>query len=237
MKPTAGLWSLTLLLLLAALVRQCAALQAKPRLLRLWARAGWSPNGGLRQWQLAQLALAIPLSAAAAWCCWRWWDDLLPTLLTALLAGLVGWWLPEQLLHWQVRVLESRTVNEFPHWVDRLTVALGCGLSWPAALRLAACNREGRRLSDWLLQERNLASPISADPASKLLRALRNLARQTSGRELPALVLQELLQWSQFRGLTPYYLPNDEREWHNLGAGEQQTLARRAAVLRADRRL
>lgn len=187
---------------------------------------------------LAGLVLAAMASVAGG---------LPEALLVGLLAGssLLGWLAPRWLLAAGVRRLEHRTRREMPALVDRLSVALGCGLGWSAALRIAGHTRHGVAICRWLLERR---SPLPA-PLAPLARQIRTAVGAAVPAEEAAIALRCLQDWSRLRGrdifsLPGYSLDRDEEHWRSLGflsndGGQERSPELRQpwpARFRADRR-
>jgi hypothetical protein len=197
-----------MLLTAALLLAVCALLQAISlpecdlRLCRLWKLAGHEQTLSPARWWgsrvtsalalllLTGLALSLPPLPVL-----RWYIRA----AAASLAGGMGWCLPWLILQWRWRQRARQVALELPALVDRLSVALGCGLGWNAALQLAAETRVGADICR-LLDRRAQLVPA---PMAQLARRLRHQAD----------ALACLQQWSREQGRAAYHLPHDAYSW------------------------
>ena len=173
-------------------------------------KAGWESSGlnirfmnaGLRHASAsilyfaakAGLAMLFPVlfMSAAGFSNLTWGSNAI--LFTILLLACVGYYLPNFLLSWRIRVRQRELFEAFPDATDLIIVCIEAGLGLDAAI--ARTGEEMQIRSPTLAEELHLVGLELRVGASRT-QALRNLALRTGLDEVAALVTM-LLQADRF---------------------------------------
>jgi hypothetical protein len=202
-----------------ALLRLTASLSVTGGVVRELQLAGYDTHRALTRWFWVRALLSMTVALAGALTALL--VSPLWTLIPSLLLGAVtGWLLPCWLLAWQRHRRQSALRRTLPAFVDRLTLALACGLTLPAALRLAATWTATRQAGALMLQllpdvlsggSRASLKGAAAYGAPAALLEVARLIRAAAAESEPwgaeRRVLAQLASWSRLRGRRAYDLP------------------------------
>jgi tight adherence protein C len=112
------------------------------RLDRLLSRAGRPPGWPLDRLLVAKLVLPVVLAALCLYYIRMVGPGLLP-LLIGVVATVVGYFLPELLLHSRGEERSTKIALELPDTLDQMTIAVEAGLGFDSAMARAGKNGKG----------------------------------------------------------------------------------------------
>lgn len=127
---------------LAALARRLTPVGAVRRLDKMLSRAGRPPAWPLERLLVVKLVLPVLIAALALWYVHLTGADSLPVLV-GVVATVVGYFLPDLLLHSRGQERSTTIALELPDTLDQMTIAVEAGLGFDSAMARVGRNGKG----------------------------------------------------------------------------------------------